>query len=61
VCAGYKWLFGPYSIGFAYFSSFFDDGIPLEESWMNREESDNFSNLTQLQSNYKPLAQVCEY
>jgi hypothetical protein len=59
VCAAYKWLFGPYSIGFGYYSAFFDDGIPLEESWMNRVGSDNFAGLTSLQAQYRPLAQVC--
>lgn len=57
IVAAYKWLFGPYSIGFGYFSSFFDDGIPIEESWMNRTNSENFSSLTILDSNYRPMAQ----
>lgn len=57
ICAGYKWLFGPYSISFGYFGSFFDDGIPLEESWMNRMHSNNFSGLTTLQYEYRPKAQ----
>jgi selenocysteine lyase/cysteine desulfurase len=53
VVAGYKWLMGPYSCGFAYFGSFFDDGSPLEQNWVNRVGSDDFSNLNQYNSNYR--------
>ncbi len=56
ICAGYKWLFGPYGCGYAYFSSVFDDGIPIEENWANRMHSENFAQLTSYQSEYKPLA-----
>ncbi|CAH0994684.1 Kynureninase [Emticicia aquatica] len=57
ICAGYKWLLGPYSIGLAYFSDFFDDGIPIEESWMHRVESDNFAKLIRYERAYRPKAQ----
>lgn len=57
ICAGYKWTFGPYSLSFGYFGEFFDNGIPLEESWMNRIHSDDFSALTDLQDSYRPKAQ----
>lgn len=45
VCAAYKWLMGPYSIGMAYFGARYDGGIPLEESWMSREDSRDFAGL----------------
>lgn len=45
VCAAYKWLMGPYSMALAYFGERYDDGIPLEESWMSREGSRNFAGL----------------
>jgi len=32
ICAGYKWLLGPYSIGLAYYGPRFAAGIPLEEN-----------------------------
>lgn len=54
ICPAYKWLLGPYSIGFMYLGDFFNDGVPLEESWMNRENSLNFAALTQLTPNYLP-------
>ncbi|GAA4449746.1 aminotransferase class V-fold PLP-dependent enzyme [Nibrella saemangeumensis] len=56
ICAAYKWLMGPYSIGMAYFGEFFDDGIPLEESWMNRLGSNQFHRLTQYEPTYRPKA-----
>ena len=56
VCAGYKWLMGPYSIGLAYYSEFFNEGIPLEESWMTRSNAQNFSGLTNYVDDYLPGA-----
>ena len=56
VCAGYKWLFGPYGCGYAYFSDYFDNGNPLEENWSNRLHSENMVGLTSYQPEYKPLA-----
>ncbi|UZD22422.1 aminotransferase class V-fold PLP-dependent enzyme [Algoriphagus halophytocola] len=50
ICATYKWLFGPYGLGMAFYGDAFDNGIPLEESWMNRTNSQNFGDLT----NYDP-------
>ena len=52
ICAGYKWLFGPYSIGLAYISDAFEDGVPLEESWMNRTNAKNFSGITEYETEY---------
>lgn len=51
-CASYKWLFGPHSLAVAYFSETFNNGIPLEESWMNRTNAENFSRLTNYDSEY---------
>ncbi|MBD2704331.1 aminotransferase class V-fold PLP-dependent enzyme [Spirosoma sp. BT702] len=56
ICAGYKWLMGPYSLGLAYYGPAFDDGIPLEESWMNRIDSDQFHRLMDYQHTYRPKA-----
>ncbi|TCP24365.1 selenocysteine lyase/cysteine desulfurase [Tenacibaculum skagerrakense] len=56
ICAGYKWLFGPYGCAYGYFGSYFDNGIPLEENWSNRLNSENLSGLTNYQTEYKPLA-----
>ncbi len=56
ICAGYKWLFGPYGCAYGYFGAYFDNGQPLEENWANRLDSENFAGLTNYQSAYKPLA-----
>lgn len=57
ICVGYKWLMGPYSMALAYYGEAFDDGQPIEESWLNRIESENFSQLVNYQPKYKPMAQ----
>lgn len=56
ICAGYKWLMGPYSIGLAYYGEYFDGGKPLEENWINRKDSENFAGLVNYQNDYQPMA-----
>jgi selenocysteine lyase/cysteine desulfurase len=56
ICGGYKWLMGPYSIGLAYFGSYFDEGKPIEENWINRKFSEDFTSLINYQNEYQPAA-----
>ncbi len=56
ICAGYKWLLGPYSIGLAYYSELFDNGQPIEENWINRLDSEKFTSLVDYESRYQPAA-----
>jgi len=56
ICAGYKWLLGPYSIGLAYYGSAFDNGKPIEENWINRNKSEDFAGLVTYQDDYQPGA-----
>lgn len=56
ICAGYKWLMGPYSIGLAYYGPALDEGTPVEENWINRYESENFANLVNYNDAYQPGA-----
>ncbi len=56
VCAGYKWLFGPYSMALAYYGEAFDNGNPIEENWINREDARNFGGLIHYKDNYEPGA-----
>ena len=56
VCAAYKWLLGPYSIGFGYFSEYFNRGVPLEDTWMNKSNANDFTRLTSYIDEYKPGA-----
>ncbi len=57
ICAGYKWLLGPYSLGLAYYSDFFNQGRPIEENWINRLHSEDFSRLTQFEDAYQEKAE----
>jgi len=56
LCAGYKWLLGPYSIGLAYFGPRYDGGEPLEENWIARRGSEDFQRLVDYQDEYAPGA-----
>lgn len=53
ICAAYKWLLGPYSIGLAYYGDYFNDGKPIEENWIHRLDSENFSGLVNYESWYQ--------
>jgi selenocysteine lyase/cysteine desulfurase len=56
ICAGYKWLLGPYSISIAYFGSRYDRGEPIEENWIARHGSEDFQRLIDYQDEYAPGA-----
>lgn len=55
-CAGYKWLLGPHSMGVLVVGDRFRDGRPLEETWVAREGSREFSGLTSYVDAYEPGA-----
>ncbi len=57
VCATYKWLLGPYSLGFAYVAPKWQNGVPLEEGWIARAGSENFARLVDYQDEYQHGAQ----
>lgn len=56
ICGSYKWMFGPYGLGLAYYGPKFDQGAPIEENWINRKDSEQFENLVNYQAEYKPQA-----
>ena len=56
ICAGYKWLTGPYAIGVAWYGAAFDDGTPLEENWITRRGSERFNELVNYRDEYQPGA-----
>ena len=56
IVAGYKWLMGPYGIGLAYYGDRFDHGAPLEDNWIARQGSEDFSRLVDYQDHYAPGA-----
>lgn len=57
VCAGYKWLMGPYGMGVAYYHESFWQGEPIEHNWINRYKSEDFTNLVNYQSEFQPGAE----
>lgn len=54
ICAGYKWLLGPYGLGLAYYGEYFNDANPIEENWINRLNSEDFSGLVEYEDAYQP-------
>ena len=56
ICAGYKWLMGPYSLGLAYYGPAFDNGMPVEENWINRHNSEDFTGLIGYQDTYREMS-----
>ena len=58
VTVGYKWLLGPYGLGYMYVADrWHENGTPLEESWLNRQGADNFATLADYTNGYQPGAQ----
>lgn len=56
ICGGYKWLLGPYSVGVAYYGKKMDGGKPIEENWINRKGSEDFTGLVNYATAYQPKA-----
>ena len=53
VAGTHKWLLGPYSYGFCYVDTKWHQGMGLEENWMNRADSEDFSRLVDYRDNYQ--------
>ena len=56
VAATYKWMMGPYSLGFLYVDPKWHQAEPLEHNWINREGSEDFSGLTKYRDGFQPGA-----
>ena len=56
VSATYKWMMGPYSLGFVYIDPKWHDGAPLEHNWINRRGSEDFAGLTNYRDEFQPGA-----
>lgn len=58
VTVGYKWLLGPYGLGYMYVADrWHAQGVPLEESWLNRQGAEDFAALVDYTDAYQPGAQ----
>jgi len=53
VAGAHKWLLGPYSFGFCYLDPKWHGGTGLEENWMNRSGSEDFSRLVDYREDYQ--------
>jgi selenocysteine lyase/cysteine desulfurase len=56
VTVGYKWLLGPFALGYLYVDERHRDGVPLEENWISRAGSQDFAALIAYQDRYQPGA-----
>lgn len=57
VAVGYKWLLGPYGLGCLYIApKGRESGTPIEQSWLTRAGSDNFSRLVEYTNECRPGA-----
>jgi selenocysteine lyase/cysteine desulfurase len=57
VSVTYKWLMGPYSLGFLYIAPHRRDGRPIEHSWAGRKGAENFARLVDYQDEWAPGVQ----
>jgi selenocysteine lyase/cysteine desulfurase len=56
VASSYKWLLGPYGIGFLYVGEKYREGSPIEHNWINRRGSQDFSGLVAYEDAFQPGA-----
>ena len=56
VSAAYKWLLGPYSLGFMYVGEAYREGMPIEHNWIVRERSEDFARLVDYRDGFQPGA-----
>ncbi|QDO96756.1 aminotransferase class V-fold PLP-dependent enzyme [Ferrovibrio terrae] len=56
VAGGYKWLLGPYTYGYLYVAKRWHGGMPIEQNWIARKDSENFAGLVDYKSDYQPGA-----
>ncbi len=52
VAAGYKWLLSPYGFSLLYVSERCRNSRPLEETWLARENAENFASLVNYSDTY---------
>jgi selenocysteine lyase/cysteine desulfurase len=54
VAVGYKWLLGPYGLGYLYVAPRWrENGVPLERSWLTRRGSEDFTRLIDYTDDYR--------
>jgi selenocysteine lyase/cysteine desulfurase len=53
---GYKWLLGPYALGYCWIAPQHRRGVPLEQTWLGRAGSEDFTRLVGYTDQYRPGA-----
>lgn len=54
VSVGYKWLLGAYALGIMYVApKYHESGKPIENSWLNRADSEDFSRLVKYRDEFR--------
>src|SRR5918995_5060903 len=56
IVSSYKWLLGPYGLGFMYVGEEYREGTPIEHNWINRRGSENFARLVEYEDAFQPGA-----
>ncbi len=56
VAVGYKWLLGPYGLGYLWAAPPHRDGAPLEQGWIVRSGAEDFAGLVDYVDEYAPGA-----
>ncbi|HEX2182576.1 MAG TPA: aminotransferase class V-fold PLP-dependent enzyme [Rubrobacteraceae bacterium] len=56
IASAYKWLLGPYGVGFMYAGEGWREGEPIEHNWINRRGSEDFSGLVSYEEAFQPGA-----
>ena len=56
VSGSYKWMLGPYSLGFLYVDPRHHGGEPLEHNWIARAGSEDFTGLVNYRDDFQPGA-----
>jgi selenocysteine lyase/cysteine desulfurase len=56
VTVGYKWLLGPFGVGYLYVAEQHRRGEPIEQNWILRDGSEDFARLVDYRDGYQPGA-----
>lgn len=56
VAAGYKWMLGPFSLGYSWVAPDRRTGEPLERNWLTRSGAEDFTGLVRYTDDFAPGA-----
>ena len=56
ITTGYKWMLGPFSLGYLWAAPHRRDGEPLERNWLTRAGAEDFTGLVRYTNSFAPGA-----